>query len=195
MSFLFEKCSFRHFDKLLSEACAPFNCGDNDLDEFFTQDAFMQSEQLLCKNYCFTTDDDNKIVCAFTLSNDSIKKIPGSRKKKVEKNIPREKQYSSYPAVLVGRLGVNVDYQSHHIGSDVLDFIKAWFVDPLNKTGCRFVLIDSYNNSRNLSFYEKNGFQFLFGSEEQEKEFRNIKKGNIMQTRLMYFDLIQLKSP
>ena len=60
---------------------------------------------------------------------------PGSRKKKVEKNIPREKLYSSYPAVMIGRLSIGTDFQSQHLGSDVLSFIKAWFVDPLNKTG------------------------------------------------------------
>ena len=30
-----------------------------------------------------------------------------------------------------------------HVEGDRLSFIKAWFVDPLNKTGCRFLLVDS----------------------------------------------------
>lgn len=55
---------------------AKFVCGDSDLDEFFHEDAFLQAGQLLCKNYCFTSDDNpNEVVCAFTLANDSIKKI------------------------------------------------------------------------------------------------------------------------
>ena len=102
MSFLQEKCSFGFLTREKVNAAKPFHCGDDDLDEFFLQDAFLQSNELLCKNYCFTLDEDpNIIVAAFTLSNDSIKKIPGSRKKKVEKNIPREKLYSSYPAVMI----------------------------------------------------------------------------------------------
>ena len=110
MGFLQEKCSFGFYTQQKADQSKPFHCGDDDLDEFFRCDAF-------------------------TLSNDSIKKIPGSRKKKVEKNIPREKLYSSYPAVMIGRLGIGTDFQSQHLGSDVLSFIKAWFVDPLNKTG------------------------------------------------------------
>ena len=193
MSFLKEKCSFGFFTRQKAEACKPFQCGDDDLDEFFAGDAFLLSDELLCKNYCFTLDDDpTAVVAAFTLSNDSIKKIPGSRKKKVEKNIPREKLYSSYPAVMIGRLGVSSDFQSKHLGSDVLSFIKAWFVDPLNKTGCRFLLVDSYNKPQNLSFYERNGFNFLFSSEEQEREFRGIKPERPLNSRLMYFDLIEL---
>ena len=164
------------------------------MDDFFTEDAFLQSEELLCKNYCFSlVDDPTQLVAVFTLSNDSIKKIPGSRKKKVEENIPREKIYSSYPAVMIGRLGISQDFQSKHLGSDVLSFIKAWFVDPLNKTGCRFLLVDSYNKERNLKFYQNNEFKFLFSTEEQEREFRCLAHDKPLNSRLMYFDLIELK--
>ena len=53
-------------------------------------------------------------MCAFTISNDSIKTflLPNARKKKVIKDIPRQKQMKSYPAVLIGRLGVNKNYRS-----------------------------------------------------------------------------------
>lgn len=193
MSFIQEKCSFGFFTRQKADNCKPFHCGDDDLDEFFIQDAFLQSEELLCKNYCFVLDEDpSTIVAAFTLSNDSIKKIPGSRKKKVEKNIPREKLYSSYPAVMIGRLGISTDFQGQHIGSDIISFIKAWFVDPLNKTGCRFLLVDSYNKENNLAFYQRNGFNYLFSTEEQEREFRGIKPERPLNSRLMYFDLIEL---
>ena len=193
MSFLQEKCSFGFYEREKAASCKPFHCGDEDLDEFFAGDAFLQSDELLCKNYCFTLDEDPaELVAAFTLSNDSIKKLPGSRKKKVEKNIPREKLYSSYPAVMIGRLGISTTFQGQHLGSDVLSFIKAWFVDPLNKTGCRFLLVDSYNKAQNLTFYERNGFNYLFSSEEQEREFRNIKPERPLNSRLMYFDLIEL---
>ena len=72
------------------------------------------------------------------------------------------------------------------------DAIKAWLVDPMNKTGCRFVLVDSYNQEKNFKFYERNGFKFLFSSEEQEREFRDLKPDKPLNTRLMYFDLIEL---
>ena len=72
-------------------------------------------------------------------------------------------------------------------------FIKAWFVDPLNKTGCRFLLVDSYNKERNLKFYQNNEFKFLFSTEEQEREFRGLNPDTQLNSRLMYFDLIELK--
>ena len=50
----------------------------------------------------------------------------------------------------------------------------------------------SYNKERNLSFYKRNGFNYLFSTEEQEREFRGIKPERPLNSRLMYFDLIEL---
>ena len=91
------------------------------------------------------------------------------------------------------RFGISQNFQSKHLGNDVLSFIKAWFVDPLNKTGCRFLLVDSYNKERNLKFYQNNEFKFLFSTEEQEREFRGLASDRCLNSRLMYFDLIELK--
>lgn len=57
---------------------------------------------------------------------------------------------------------------------------------------CRFLLVNSYNKERNLSFYKRNGFYYLFSTEEQEREFRSIKPERPLNSRLMYFDLIEL---
>lgn len=94
--------------------------------------------------------------------------------KKVEANIPHAKALKDYPAVLVARLGVSKDFRSQHIGSDVLRHIKYWFLEPHNKTSCRYVLVDAYNNPSTLAFYESNGFQTVFSTEKQEKEYRHI---------------------
>lgn len=193
MGFLADKCIFSTYSTDNLDESFPFKCGVADLDSFFLKDAFSHQKALLCKNYCFVLADKPKqIVASFTLSNDSIKKIPNARKKKVERSIPHEKHYSSYPAVMVGRLGVDIHFQNLHIGTETLNFIKAWFLDTLNKTGCRFILVDSYNKPANINFYQKNGFSFLFGSERQEKEFRGLPEEKELKTRLMFFDLIEL---
>ena len=56
------------------------------------------------------------------------------------KNISHEKHYSLYPTVMIERLGIDVHFQKLHIGTEMLIFIKACFLDLLNKTGCRFIL-------------------------------------------------------
>jgi GNAT superfamily N-acetyltransferase len=194
---LLENCTFRSFNKKILDTCRPFDCGHEDLNDFFLNDCIPYSNELIGKSYCFTLDENPEtIVCAFTISNDSIKvaDLPNSRKKKVNELIPRSKQFRSYPAVLIGRLGVNQEFKRKGIGPELMDFIKAWFIDGENKTGCRFIVVDSYNESGPLNFYTKCGFKTLFSTEEQEKEYLNISEEERLSTRLMYFDLIILKS-
>lgn len=132
MSFLTEKCKFSVL-RTPNES-EGFSCGDTDLDDFFSKDCFGYSRQLLGKTYCYKIKEDNTIVCAFTLSNASIRvdDLPNARKKKIEAEIPHSKSLKDYPAVLIGRLGVSKKYRGLHIGSEVLEFIKYWFLDPNN---------------------------------------------------------------
>lgn len=197
MGFLSEKCVFLPItEELLSES-DPFSCGDEDLDNFFMQESFLYQEELLAKSYCFVLAESPKtIVCAFAVSNDSLRvdQLPNSRKKKVKRDIPGAKQMRRYPAVLIGRLGVNKEFHNKHIGADLLSFVKWWFISSSNKTGCRFVLVDAYNKANLLNYYGKNGFDFLFSSEEQENFFVYGDTREKLDTRLMYFDLKKLKS-
>lgn len=191
MSFLFDKCSI--YDLVDKTDMANFSCGDQDLDDFFTNDCFGYAKQLLGKSYCYKLDTNpSKVVCAFTLANAGIRvdNLPNARKKKLETDIPHAKTLKDYPAVLIGRLAVSQDFRSMHIGSDVLEYIKYWFVDPNNKTGCRFVIVDAYNKAETIAFYEHNGFKPVFSTDEQEKQYRHIKSEVTLNTRLMYFDLL-----
>ncbi len=120
---------------------ATFSCGDNELDGFFHHEAYLYSRQLLGKTYYFsTTGADRKIVCAFTLANDSIK--------------------------------------------------AALFVHPNNKTGCRFIVVDAYNNDDVIRFYGKNGFRFLYATEDLEREAYHIPADEHLESRMMYLDLL-----
>lgn len=195
MEFLLEKCTFTHCDEKLLSGCSPFDCGHADLNDFFRNDAVLYSQDLVGKTYCFTLDEDpSAIVCAFTVSNDSIKTthLPGSRRRRVSKGIARVKQMNTYPAVLIGRLGVNLNFKRKGIGRELMDFIKGWFRNSTNKTGCRFVVVDAYNEAEPLGYYVNNGFDFLFTSEDQEREYLRLPKGRPLSTRLMFFDLILL---
>ncbi|MGN0280953.1 MAG: N-acetyltransferase [Prevotella sp.] len=148
MSFLKEHCSL--FSVNEPKELEGFNCGNLDLDDFFTNDCFAYDKQLLGKTYCYRLDQEpHTIVYAFTLANAGIRvsDLPNARRKKIESHIPHTKSLKDYPAVLVARLGVSLSFRSKHIGSDVLENIKYWFLDPYNKTGCRYVLVDAYNSA------------------------------------------------
>lgn len=197
MSLLFDQCSISILNDTTINTCDKFDCGNDDLNDFFYNESHLYSEQLLGKSYCFRLDDSpNTIICAFTVSNDSVRVnlLPNSRGKKINKDIPYSKQMSRYPAVLIGRLGININYKRHGIGTDLMTFIKSWFIDTANKTGCRFLVVDAYNEEAPIRYYQKNGFKFIYSTEQQEIENNGYLIDGKLKTRLMYFDLIELKN-
>lgn len=191
MSFLYDDCSLCELKE--QNDLAGFSCGDKDLDDFFSNDCIAFANQLLGKTYYYSLKSDPAtVVCAFTLANAGIRvsDLPNARRKKIEAHIPHVKALKDYPAVLVARLGVSSDFRSRHVGSDALRYIRYWFLEPNNKTGCRYVLVDAYNHADTLTFYESNGFQTVFSTEHQEKAYRHIEADVRLNTRLMYYDLM-----
>lgn len=187
---------FRRYNKELAERVSGFDCGDKDLNDFFREDAFNYDAQLLGRSYCFLSATDNDIAAAFTLSNSAIRvtELPNNARRRLVKLIPWIKQGRNYPAVLIGRLGVNVKYRNQKLGLQIIDFIKAWFLSDHNKTGCRFIVVDAYNREDVLHFYSNNhnDFSFLFRDVYQEKICNSIPEEEPLRTRQMYFDLATL---
>jgi len=195
-------CDFEKMTKEVVTSCHAFSCSkDADIHSFFHGEFDDYSYQLLGKSYCFITKQDNRMVAAFTVANSSIRvdNIPKPKRNKLNRKIPFSKQRSQYPAVLVGQLVVFDDFHGMDIGQEMMDFIKAWFIDPLNKTGCRYIVVDAVNNEKVLQFYLDNGFDFIFASDEEELRYmtkeENVKNDErFRETRLMYFDLMRLAS-
>lgn len=189
---LLQDCVMLTFSKEIVRQCPPFSCGDDDLNNFFMEDSFLYAEEMLGKTYCWVTKEKPyRIVALITLANDSIKahKLSSSTRNKVQRTISNAKRGRSYPAVLIGRIGVNEEFQGLHIGSQLLDFVKAWFCHKDNKTGCRFIVVDAYNKQRVLNYYTNNSFRFLFKTEDDEKLYYEVAGDTAIHTRLMYYDL------
>ena len=137
----------------------PFDCGDQDLNEFLYDDARFYNEQMLAHTYIL--EEDSETVAYFSLLNDKISQtdLDKSLWRKLRKNIPHEKHYDSYPAVKIGRFAVSQNYAGKNIGSDILDFIKRKLADNNEYSASRFLTVDAYRAA--VPFYEKNGFMPL----------------------------------
>jgi GNAT superfamily N-acetyltransferase len=111
----------------------------------------------------------------------SVNDLPSNNqwKKNFKDLMPSGKRFSSYPAVKIGRLGINEFYQNKGIGSFLMDFIKGSYLTDSN-AGCRYITIDAYSQS--LKYYEKNSFKYLTPLDFDQ------------DTRAMYFDLFTLTS-
>jgi len=172
-----------------------FDCGNSDLNEFFNRDAIKYKEQMLSRTYFFRHKSSGVVVCAFSFSASSIKTadLPGSRRKKVKEYIPREKSLKSYPAILIGRLGVAAEFNGQGIGSQLIDAIKTYCFDQFPDF-VRYLLVDAYNESAIVRFYQKNDFTAVFSTEEQEKESYRQPSSESLRTRYMFYDMMQWRN-
>lgn len=194
---LSERCTFVRITENMD--VSKFTCGDMDLDDFFHEEATLYTSQLLGKTYAFVTNEKPYTVVAMvTLANDSIKStlVPKSSRNRLQRKIPYSKHTRSYPAVLIGRLGVSVNYQgkSRMVGSQIISYLKYLLTREDNLTGCRFLVVDAYNDEKVISFYGRNGFSFLYPTEALEKEAFHINEEESLHSRLMYLDLLNTTS-
>lgn len=175
----------------------PFCCGEEDLDEFFANDCLINQRRLLGKTYLFCLKEQpDTIVTAFSLSNDSIRitnRITDEYKEQfLDDTDLHDKTLKRFPAVLIGRLGTNIEFAGQGYGTAIMDFIKVLFRTN-NRTGCRFLIVDALNRLKTLHYYEKNGFRYLIDDERLEAKYMGIGVGRLpLNTRLMYFDLLKL---
>lgn len=160
---------------------AGFNCGDDEMNEFFIEDSKDFQKQKITNTYLFKKDDS--IVAFFSISNDCLNDLGygNSTWNKLHRRIklPNEKRIRQYPAVKLTRLGVDVNYQGKGLSHQLLDFIKGWTFFE-HKPACRLLILDAYNHPKQTTMYIKNDFTFLLNSDEIEKQ------------RFMYFDLARL---
>lgn len=92
-------------------------------------------------------------------------------KNKVQRKIPNVKRMRSYPAVLIGRIGVSTAFQNkgYDIGKQTINYIKRWFIHPDNKTGCRFVVVVLIM-PQNLSVFTKRMISSIFMLQSMKKK-------------------------
>jgi len=172
-----DNCRLRPVDDFAS--FTGFSCACRDLDDYIQNDAERHDREMISRTYAFHLKDQGSLspVVAFvSLANDAIRLA--NRKK--ERLFPDGLRYKAYPAVKVCRLGTRAAYQRQGIGSYVLWTLRFLFLSD-NRTGCRFMTVDAYNDPPTLNFYQKNDFALL--SENDAKE----------DTRSMYCDLLRFR--
>jgi hypothetical protein len=164
-------------------SCGELTKGERDLNEFLCTDSFDYERELRSKTYLFE-NDEHVTVAFFSVSNDLLFDNGNTtRFKSILKmaGFSYQKRKGTFPAVKIGRLGVRAGTQSSGIGAEIIKFVIGITLLE-NKSACRFLIVDAYNNERTIKFYQKNGFDFLLGENDKNEE-----------TRSMYLDLLPHK--
>jgi Golgi nucleoside diphosphatase len=192
-----DECVFESLTLCPPPAGAEYHCvKEPKIDEFFHVDYVDYEKQLLGKSYgYYLKNDKSKLVAAFAIANSALflDTLQSSKKNKINKEIPRVKQRRQYPALLICQLAVFDEFSSLHIGNQVMNDIKNLAILLNKTTASRFLLVEAVNEEKVLKYYENNGFDYLYSTEEIEieKTHRPVdeEKGKLA-TRLMKYDMM-----
>jgi hypothetical protein len=162
------------YPKILDEddKTAEFTCGQKEIDEFIQKEALAFQHQLLGVTYLFKHETD--LIGFATLCTGHI-----NRHKMPFEHRPT-KHINSYPALLIGQLGVCNGQQGSGVGTYICDFCFDRAVKLSERVGCRFLVVDALESA--VKFYEKYGF-VLAPKQEKEKQ------------KLMFLDINKRKLP
>jgi len=149
-----------------------FDCGDEDLNDFIKNDAFIYQEKKIATTILFFYEEN--LIGFVSIAADSLKL---NFDEKQSYNI-HQKKLEDVPAVKLARLAVNKIFQKQGIGTNILKWVIGYVLECSEMVAIRFITVDAYHDK--LNFYQK--FIFLVN---QNKHYT--KKNNKVSMR---YDLL-----
>ncbi len=135
----------------LLDFCCGTDAEDEELGKFLKEDSLKQQEEHANVTYVVVLKGSKKAIGYVTILNDKLKV---SNKEKGDMQI--KSRYSEFPAIKIGRLAVDKNYKRKKVGTTMLRYIRGLALTTAEKTGCRFLIVDSYPKS--IEWYLKKGF-------------------------------------
>ncbi|MHB8513925.1 MAG: GNAT family N-acetyltransferase [Dehalococcoidia bacterium] len=131
---------------------AAFSCGDEewqrDLREFLLEDALQQSQGRFSVTFVFYTESGEPAGFAT---------LAAAQVSRSDAGLGRRAPYPVVPAVLIGRLGIDVTQQGKGYGQQIMALIREWSMSL--PVGCRVLALQvDVRNEGAIRFYERDGF-------------------------------------
>jgi len=174
-TFIPEMMTLRSFKE--TKRVTDFSCGNKDLDDFLnTKEVENYDTENLGKTQMVYYR--GQLVAYFTISFAGLKRelVKGLKKFSLPKVIDIE----SYPAIKIGRLAVQKEWQRKGIGKSLLKYIVAYGLETRVKGGLRLIIVEAEPESQ--KFYEKFGFILVNQTRHERKRTH----------KTMFFDLSEL---
>jgi len=186
-----QKLSFEH-------DFSGFNCGggkeDNELDSFLKENALSEQGENANVTYAAVLKGAKIVIGYVTILND---KLRVSTKEKKDMRIASG--YHDFPAIKIGRLAVDKRHVGKKVATTLLQGIIGLALETAEKTGCRFLIVDSYPKS--VDWYLKKSFvKNLIQGQRKTKVIKENSDGSITtdsdyqrETVSLRFDLLNPK--
>ena len=158
----------------------PFDCEDDDLNEFLFQEAIPYRKEKLATT--FVVENNERTLGYYSLLNDSLQlkeemfTSKSQFRKFLRELIPYPKRHlKTIPALKIGRLAIDKTFKGKGLGSVIMANIISKCIKMNEEQACRLITVDAYKQA--VPFYQKMGFKFLIEGDKDDA------------TRLMFLDL------
>jgi len=163
----------------------PFDCEDDDLNDFLFNEAILYKEQMLATT--FLIENEERTLGYYSILSDAfrVEEINFTSKSQYKKFVggllPHLKRHlKNIPSLKIGRLGVDKTYKGKGLGRILLEGIIANCIALNKKQACRLITVDAYRQA--FPFYERFGFQYISNNDENE------------EVRQMFLDLMTISN-
>ncbi|HKZ12658.1 MAG TPA: GNAT family N-acetyltransferase [Solirubrobacterales bacterium] len=129
-----------------------FECGEASLDIWIGRYA-RQAEASGSARVFVTTDDGARVVGFYALSAASV-----SPKNATERLLRGQSEHQAVPAILIGRLAVDLDHQGNQVGRSLLQDALLRSATAADSIGARAVIVHAISEDA-AHFYERFGFE------------------------------------
>ncbi|MDD2424976.1 MAG: GNAT family N-acetyltransferase [Bacteroidales bacterium] len=148
-----------------------FTCGKDLLDNYFKYQAGQDVRRNLSACFVLTDKRTKKVAGYYTLSGSNISQtsIPESFSKRLPES------YSAIPVILLGRLAVDISFQSAGLGKILLVDALKRSLDVSAAVGAFAVVADPLDDSAK-EFYSRFGFIWLPDSGKMFLPMKTIKE-------------------
>jgi acetyltransferase, GNAT family len=161
----------------------PFDCEDEDLNDFLFNEATPYQKELLATT--FVMENNEQTLGYYSLLNDSLQlredmfASKSQFRKFLRELMPYPKRHlKTIPALKIGRLAIDKSFKGKGLGSVIMANIISKCIKMNKEQACRLITVDAYKQA--IPFYQKMGFKFLTEDDKNDT------------TRLMFLDLTNI---
>ena len=127
-----------------------FDCGDDDLNDFLKNDAFIYQEKKIATTILFFYEEN--LIGFLSVAADSLR-LNLDEKKSYDIH---QKKLEDIPAVKLARLAMDKNYQKQGVGTNILKWCIGYTLECSDRIAIRFITVDAYPEK--VNFYQKFNF-------------------------------------
>ena len=159
----------------ITDAISRFSCKDKDVELFLKQKAFDFERRDKSRTYLVLDDSTGLLLGYFTLSLKALPFRSGVSKNTIKNIDGFSKDIEAVGIILIGQFGKDYKTAKDVSGESLFKLCIEAVYQAQKIVAGRFVMLECQDNEKVVSFYKRNGFDFL-QSDERDNYLQMVRK-------------------